>query len=913
MPLLLLLSLPFIVALLLTILPLRGRVLPPWLAAAAPLLGLSLLLLLWPALVNDETLQLHLPWLPAAGIHFDLRLDGLAALFVLLVYGIGLLVVLYGRYYLSHEHDTRRFFASLLLFMGAMLGVALADNLLLLLTFWELTSISSFLLIGYWGQRQDSRQGARMALVVTGGGGLCLLAGFLLLGDIAGSFAIPEVIAARELVQADARYPALLCLILLGAFAKSAQFPLHFWLPKAMAAPTPVSAYLHSATMVKAGVFLLARLFPLLAGTDLWFDMVVPVGLATLLVGAWQANLQRDLKGLLAYSTISHLGLITLLFGIGTPAAAVAALFHLINHATFKAGLFMTAGIVDHETGTRDLSKLGGLARLMPYTALLGCVAAAAMAGVPLLNGFLSKEMFYGQTLASAPLGVIWLLPLLAWLGTALSVAYSLRFAHGVFFGRTSGELPLTPHEAPRWMRVPIELLVLLCLAVGIFPGWTVLELLQVASRSVVGTELPPIDLALWHGVNLPLLMSLGAMLLGLALYRWPGKLAWPMGRLVPQEGGKRLFDTLLALLLSLSRVISQRWHGDNLRRGLLYWLLLCLLAGAWPWWQSSAVLSWSIMPFKRGDSALLAGAVMMAGAALACVYWHTQRVLAVIAAGVVGLMTALAFVLYSSPDLALTQLVVEVVATILLLLALRHLPAPKHGLRESRGRRWRDALLALLAGGGISLLLYFVLTHPVDSLSAYYLQHSLPLGGGSNVVNVILVDFRGFDTFGEITVLGLAGLLLIKLLQDVSGSRGEAPTAPMLQLGVRLLLPFGLLVAAYLFLRGHQQPGGGFVAGLVTVVALVLPVLAGMRLNRLSPPRWMALGLTLALLTGCGAWWFDSEFLSSAHGHLQLPLLGELEWATAALFDLAVYILVVGAGWALFTRLAQFHPKDAA
>jgi multicomponent K+:H+ antiporter subunit A len=679
-----------------------------------------------------------------------------------------------------------------------------------------------------------------MALAVTGAGGLCLLAGFLLLGDIVGSFSIPNVIAAREQVLADSRYPLLLCLILLGAFAKSAQFPLHFWLPKAMAAPTPVSAYLHSATMVKAGVFLLARLFPVLAGTDLWFDIVVPVGLATLLVGAWQANLQRDLKGLLAYSTISHLGLITLLFGIGSRESAVAAVFHLINHATFKAGLFMTAGIVDHETGTRDMGKLGGLARYMPHTALLGCVAAAAMAGVPLLNGFLSKEMFYGQTLQAAPLGVIWLLPLLAWLGTALSVAYSLRFAHGVFFGRETGQLPQTPHEAPRWMRLPIELLVALCLAVGILPGWTVLELLQVASRSVVGEELPPIDLALWHGVNLPLLMSIAAMLLGLVLYRWPAQLAWPMGRLVPEEGGKRIFDSMQACLLQSARRLSEYWHRDSLRRGLLRWLLVCLLAGIWPWLGQLTLTTLPLSPLQPVDIPPLVGGGIMLLAAWVCVRWHQQRVLAVLAAGVVGLMTALTFVLYSSPDLALTQLVVEVVATILLLLALRHLPEPRHGLRESRLRRGRDALLALLTGAGISVLLYMVLTHPVESLSGYYLQHSLPLGGGSNVVNVILVDFRGFDTFGEITVLGLAGLLLIKLLQQGSTTHAEMPTAPMLRLGVRLLLPFGLLVAVYLFLRGHQQPGGGFVAGLVTVVFLVLPVLAGMRGSRLAPPRWI-------------------------------------------------------------------------
>ena len=908
MLLLLLLSLPFFAALLLILLPLGGRRWPAWLAATAPIVGLALLAAVWPHLAAGEAATLHLPWLPAAGLDFDLQLDGLAALFVLLIYGIGLLVVLYGYYYLSDEHSTRRFFTALLLFMGAMLGVALADNLLLLLVFWELTSISSFLLIGYWGERAESRRGARMALAVTGGGGLCLLAGFLLLGEIAGSFSIGSVLAARDIIIADPRYPLLLALVLLGAFAKSAQFPLHFWLPKAMAAPTPVSAYLHSATMVKAGVFLLARLFPALAGTDLWFAMVAPVGLVTLLLGAYLANYQDDLKGLLAYSTISHLGLITLLLGIGTPAAAVAALFHLINHATFKAGLFMTAGIIDHETGTRDLRRLGGLARYMPYTALLGCVAAAAMAGVPLLNGFLSKEMFYGQLLQAAPLGAIWLLPLLAWLATAFSVAYSLRFAHGVFLRPAPATFADSPSEPPRWMRIPIELLVLLCLAVGIAPGWFVAELLRVAAGSVVGPQLPQYSLALWHGFNPPLAMSIGAMLLGVALYRWREPFGLPL-RLVPVDAGQRAFDALLALAIGLARGFSRLWHTNRLQRGLLLWLVCVLLAGVAPWLRHGIAPDWPNPQLDAQTPLVAVGGLLMGCGALLTVLWRRQRLLAVIAAGVVGLVTALAFVLFSSPDLALTQIAVEVVATLLLLLALRHLPAPASEPRSGVVTRGRNLLLASLGGAGVSALLYFVLTHPVATLSGYYLQHSLSLGGGANVVNVILVDFRGYDTFGEITVLGLAGLLLIKLLQDFSAKHafsGHAPPTIML-LGLRWLLPFALLTAAYLFLRGHQQPGGGFVAGLVSVVALALPALAGVRQPRLQPPRWMACGLLLALLTGCGAWWFAAEFLSSAHGHLSVPLLGELEWASAALFDLAVYLLVVGAGWAMFSKLALY------
>ena len=354
----------------------------------------------------------------------------------MLILGIGLLVILYARYYLSDAEPMGRFFAFLLLFMGAMLGVVLSENLLLMLMFWELTSLSSFLLIGFWGARSDARRGARMSLTVTGGGGLALLAGILLIGHMVGSFELSEVLAAGELIRGHALYPLALILVLLGVFTKSAQFPFHFWLPHAMAAPTPVSAYLHSATMVKAGVFLLARLYPALAGSEWWFYLVSMTGLVTLLVGACMALFQHDLKGLLAYSTISHLGLITLLFGLDTDLATVAAVFHIINHATFKASLFMAAGIIDHETGTRDMRRINGMWKYMPHTALLAMVAASAMAGVPLLNGFLSKEMFFSETLNQHLLGSFnWVIPAVATLAGVFAVAYSLRFIHQVFLG----------------------------------------------------------------------------------------------------------------------------------------------------------------------------------------------------------------------------------------------------------------------------------------------------------------------------------------------------------------------------------------------------------------------------------------------------------------------------------------------
>ncbi|MEO6319672.1 MAG: proton-conducting transporter membrane subunit, partial [Polaromonas sp.] len=365
----------------------RGRT--AWLAAAVTAASLALLLIQAPAVMRGEVRYEFIPWVPEIGLNLGLRLDGLSLMFALLITGVGLLIILYAHFYLGKDDPVGKFYSTLMLFMAAMLGIALSDNLLLLIVFWELTSISSFLLVGYWQHRADAREGARMALAVTGGGGLAMLGGFVLLGQMAGTYELSQMVGLGAQIQLDARYPAALILILLGCFTKSAQFPFHFWLPQAMAAPTPVSAYLHSATMVKAGIFLLARLMPLIGGTELFAGLVSTTGLVTMAFAAFIAIFKHDLKALLAYSTISHLGLITFLIGLGSPLAAVAALFHILNHASFKASLFMIAGIIDHETCTRDMRLLGGLRHLMPWTATLAMVTAAAMAGVPLFNGFL--------------------------------------------------------------------------------------------------------------------------------------------------------------------------------------------------------------------------------------------------------------------------------------------------------------------------------------------------------------------------------------------------------------------------------------------------------------------------------------------------------------------------------------------
>src|SRR5664279_789430 len=454
--------LPFAAAVCCALLPNAARNATAWLAGLTAVAACAILGFAAPAVFGGEILRVSFPWF--AGIAFGFRMDGLAWTFAGIICAIGALVVLYARYYLSAGDPPARFFALLLAFMGAMLGVVLADNLILLVVFWELTSVSSFLLIGFWTHRADARAGARMALTVTGLGGLCLLGGALLLSAIVGSSSLDAVLAAGPVVRADPRYPAVLVLILLGAFTKSAQFPFHFWLPHAMAAPTPVSAYLHSATMVKLGVFLLARLYPTLGGCDLWFWLVSGTGLVTMTLGAAVAIFQQDLKGLLAYSTISHLGLITFLFGLDSPLAVVAGLFHILNHAAFKASLFMAAGIIDHECGTRDMRQLNGIWHFMPITGTLAMVAASAMAGVPLLNGFLSKEMFFAETIDLDAHHIIeWAVPVIATLAATMAVTYSVRFVHDVFFNGEPVGLAKTPHEPPRWMRVPVDILVVLC------------------------------------------------------------------------------------------------------------------------------------------------------------------------------------------------------------------------------------------------------------------------------------------------------------------------------------------------------------------------------------------------------------------------------------------------------------------
>ncbi|TDU23295.1 multisubunit potassium/proton antiporter PhaA subunit /multisubunit potassium/proton antiporter PhaB subunit [Panacagrimonas perspica] len=949
MSLFFLLLLPFLVGLVMAVMPTRART---SLAGGASLISAGLtawLITLYPLVRDGQVIRQTVSWIPSIGLDLILRLDGFAWMFSVLITGIGALVALYARYYMSPADPVSRFYALFLLFMSAMLGVVTSGNLIQLVVFWELTSLISFLLIGYWHHRVDAQRGARMALIVTGAGGLALLGGVIVLGHIVGSFDLDVVLGSGDRVRAHPLYAPVLILVVLGALTKSAQFPFHFWLSRAMAAPTPVSAFLHSATMVKAGVFLLARLWSVLSGTELWFWVVGGAGAATLLLGSYIAMFQHDLKRVLAYSTMSHLGLITLLLGLNSPLAAVAGVFHIMNHAAFKASLFMAAGIVDHETGTRDIRRLTGLWSRMPYTGALALVASAAMAGVPLLNGFLSKEMFFAETvfMTSQP----WVergLPVLATLAAIFAVVYSLRFGYGIFFGSPATDLPREPEEAPRWMRAPIELLVLCCLIVGMAPSVSIGPALAVAALPVVGGVLPEYSLAVWHGFTAPLYMSLIAITVGIAAYvrirRHQRRGHLQNAPVIERFNARRLFDLGLLWLTLWARrilkVLSPARLQPQMFAIIAIALLLALLAAR------DLPLAWGEREQLPASAAfVLLWAIGMACAIGAAMMAKFHRLVAITLMGGAGLVTCLTFAWFSAPDLALTQISVEVVTTTLFLLGLRWLPVRLEELgvvasARTRLRRARDLLLAIAAGTGLATLSYAMLTRSApQSISPFFLERALPEGGGTNAVNVMLVDFRALDTLGEITVLGAVALTVYALLRRFRPA-AESMLAPRQQRAVpadvgtdlvgpttvegvargymgvptviaRLLLPVMLVVAAHLFLRGHNQPGGGFVAGLVIAIAMITQyIVSGSRFvegrTRLLPGRWVAWGLLLATCTGLGAITLGYPLLTSHTAHFAVPLLGDVHFPTATFFDLGVLFVVVGATLLMLTAIAH-------
>jgi multicomponent Na+:H+ antiporter subunit A len=735
-----------------------------WLVLVVPLMIFTYLATFLPSIWSGEMIQRSIPWIPSLGIDFNLYIDGLGLLFALLITGIGSLVVLYSIYYLSKQEKLHQFYVYLLMFMTAMLGIVLSDNLIVMYGFWELTSLSSFLLIGYWYHREKSVYGAQKSMLITIFGGFAMLAGIVLLYLVTGTFSLREIIGRVDLVQQSELFLPILILLLLGAFSKSAQFPFHIWLPDAMEAPTPVSAYLHSATMVKAGIYLVARISPIFAASDEWLLLVSGVGAITMIWCSFLAIRQTDLKGILAFSTVSQLGLIMMLLGFGTPLAVTAAVFHLFNHAAFKGALFMVAGIVDHESGTRDLRKLGGFMAFMPITATVGFIGTFAMAGIPPFNGFLSKEMFFSATVeATSFVGYGYFFPIIAVAASVFTFVYSMMLYFKVFTGpKKTAELDKVPHEAPRGMLIPPIVLAVIVIIVGLFPNLLTQTILAPTVEAI--TLIPQnIHIKHWHGLDTPLIMTFIVIALGTLIYfglkKWLKVYHWLPERI----SANQIYD-----------------HGlDGIEKGA-HWLTRIQMTGIL---RNYLVIIFSFLVLLLGyalfstdgfriDTSNLADvglyevilALVMVVAAIGSLFF-SSRLSTIIIVGVVGYGVAIFFVIFRAPDLALTQLIVETVTVALFLLCFVHLPAMGKERTVVRNK-FQNAIISIAVG--VTFMLIAVSAHSTrlfEPISSYYLKNSYDLAGGRNVVNVILVDFRGLDTMLEILVLGIAAIGIYSMI----------------------------------------------------------------------------------------------------------------------------------------------------
>lgn len=735
------------------------------LAAALVPLGLTAWVVAHFAGVTGGTpLVASMDWVPGLGLDLAFRMDGLALLFLLMICGIGTLVVLYTHGYLHGHPRQHRFVMYTLMFMASMVGVVLSDNIILLFIFWELTSFTSYLLIGFNHDEEASRKAALQAMLVTGMGGLFLLAGLVLMAQATGTFTISGLIERGAEITAHPQYPVMLGLILIGAFTKSAQVPFHFWLPNAMQAPTPASAYLHSSTMVKAGVYLLARLHPALGGTEAWTFWVGGIGALTLITGAVMAAGQVYLKRLLAYTTVAALGGMIMLIGFGTPAAIKAAAVFILAHALYKAALFLVAGAIDHETGEKNVTKLGGLFRAMPVTGTAALIAALSMAGIPLAFGFIGKELMYAAI--NDPLFLV-----LTIVASAFFILVAFQVGIRPFWTKHQ-DTPRHPHEAPWTMTAGPVLLGLITIAAGVLPGPVADRLCGAVASSMLGRT-AEFHLHLWHGINRELILSMvtlavGAVIIALAprLVRLGTALA-PLNRAGPDRG----YANTLGGLLDFAK-----WQSKFLQNGSLRRYLQVIVLTAWALFVFSfhrAGFPFDFASFTPIVPSLLALSVLIVLAALAAAV-SSSRLGAVAAMGVVGFSISLFFIYYGAPDLAMTQLVVETLSVVLLVSAFYYLP--RIAVRSSRGNHLRDVVIAALAGSVITVLILIAqglqLSPPVSS---YYAETSVPLAHGRNIVNVILVDYRGLDTLGEITVLAVAGIGSLALLKLRAKPRGPA------------------------------------------------------------------------------------------------------------------------------------------
>lgn len=844
-----------------------------------------------PEVMSGATVTQSWQWVETFDVEFTLRLNGLSLLFAVLVLGVGVLVLSYAPQYLDPSYEVGRLYTVLVLFAGAMLGMVLAGDLILLVVFWEITTLSSFLLVA--GSGTSGVWPALRALVVTGIGGLALIGAVVVLALRTGTTNIDLAISRAPEALTATDIAIIGPLIIIAAFTKSAQLPFHFWLPGAMVAVTPVSAYLHAATLVKAGIYLLLLFSPLFTEVAAWHITLMAVGLATAVFGAFQALRQWDLKSLLAYSTVSQLGTMVALIGVGTSASLAAAALLVAAHALFKATLFMLVGIVDREAGSRNLADLSGLWRAMPITAALTGLAAMSMAGFPPLVGFVAKEesfyAFLGTSDATWTAGQQWLgiaAAAIAVIGAALTLAYSARIFFGAFFG------PLTQRNLyePSWLFLaPAIVPAIAGLVLGVAP-WL---LNGIIDRTSVDVGFPQVqsDLSLWHGLSIALGLSVIAITLGLIVhFRRESLLRW-LGQDTPHTFAPEVFDRIWYATLALGARVGRSAHSSSVGVHLVGVgiLLAILTVGGFILIPGAVEGLGPVLPdvFQPVDVAILAvlipSVVLLARARTA--------IAALVLAGFVGLIISLWLLLLGAPDVALTLLLVEILTVVVAAPVLSRLPAHRDISSPVR------AAVSAVVVGLMSGLAVWVFTgrREASELSEFFVAEAERLTGGSNVVNTILVDFRGLDTLGEITVLFAAalGLLAAGVIAvrgggaDVLG-KGEQT---VLRVGARVIIPLLVIAAAVLFWRGHDEPGGGFIAGLVAGSALAVAGISGIHLRLPRAMVILALGLGIAVASGILGQILGGQFLQPFK--FDVPVLGSL--TTSLIFDLGVFLVVVG------------------
>ncbi|TVR97782.1 MAG: putative monovalent cation/H+ antiporter subunit A [Rhodospirillales bacterium] len=733
-----------------------------WLVTLLPLAFLILFATYIPAVSAGETIRIVYPWAPSIGVSLSFVIDGLSLLFALLISGIGVIIFLYSGSYLAGHPQIGRFYLYLASFMVSMLGLVVADNLITMFVFWELTSITSYFLIGFNNEDQTARRNALQALLVTVAGGLAMLAGLVLWAQAGDSYELSVLLAQGHAIHADPLYGWILALVLIGAFTKSAQFPFHFWLPNAMAAPTPVSAYLHSATMVKGGVYLLARMHPGLGGTEAWMWSLILVGAITAVLSSVIAVRQTDLKLKLAYTTVMALGTLTMFLGADTEVALAAAMTFILVHSLYKATLFLVVGMIDHETGTRQIDAVGGLRRAMPIAAAAALLAAFSMAGFPPFFGFIGKEMMYEGALAIGPAAPIVVVAAVA--ANALMIGVALAVALRPFFGPLK-PTPRKPHEAPWMMWSGPIVLAAGGLLFGLFPG-LVDGTLVIRAAEAVSAAPSDLYLSLWHGFNLPLLLSVITTALGLMLYwRYDAAMRTVDGVFtrIPMTGD-RGYDATMAGVVHVADIQTEILQSGIMRRYLLTVMAAFAILVGYTLIAKDALA----LPDTLGTVPTYMWPIVgLIVAATAVTVFTQSRLAAICALGTVGTAIALVFMIFGAPDVAMTQLMVEILVVVIVAIILLRLPGFHGSAHAGRIGRIRDAVVAIATGAVVTAIMLAMVSMPLDRrLTDYFEAHSVPEAHGRNIVNVILVDFRALDTFGEIAVVGIAGFACYALIR---------------------------------------------------------------------------------------------------------------------------------------------------